>query len=160
MKLDRAEEDRVTDSSSKVTRRAYSARPNYRFLSGDLTAVISADYAFELDESGVYSSASSRSDSPEFRRQVRLGRKSSIRRGDLIECSRPVPSSLPVNIPDWSKILRDDYRVRRRRRGGSLENDFDYGDEDEGAVDGCHRTSSWRGRGFCRFAYSRVWDGP
>lgn len=43
------------------------------------------------------------------------------------------PASLPVNIPDWSKILKDEYRDNRRR--DSDDDDFDY-DEDEAAENG------------------------
>lgn len=117
--------------------RTYLGRPNYRFLSSDLTAVSSAESAFELDESDVFFSASSRSDSPEFRRPSRSGRKVSSKRGDLAERPRATPSSLPVNVPDWSKILRDEYRDCSRRRGDGLENYFDA-EEDDGddACDG------------------------
>ncbi|OWM68896.1 uncharacterized protein LOC116210030 [Punica granatum] len=122
-----------------ATGKTYFARPNYRFLSGDPTAVGPADSAFELDESDLYFSASARSDSTEFRRPARPGRKTSSKHGDLIDRPRAAaPSSLPVNIPDWSKILREEFRDSVRRRGDSLDNVFDDGedgDEDEEAGD-------------------------
>jgi hypothetical protein len=37
-------------------------------------------------------------------------------------------SSLPVNIPDWSKILRDEYRDNRR--GDSVDYDDVDGDDE------------------------------
>ncbi|KAK4789702.1 hypothetical protein SAY86_017006 [Trapa natans] len=121
--------------------RTYFGRPNYRFFSSDLAAFSPADSAFELDESDVYFSASSRSDSPEFRRQSRSGRKpSGSKRGDLVG-ERPrvaAKSSLPVNIPDWSKILRDEYRDCSRRRGDSLDNCFDA-EEDHYEDNGVNR---------------------
>ncbi|KAK4791404.1 hypothetical protein SAY86_031817 [Trapa natans] len=106
--------------------RTYYGRPNYRFISSDLAPVSPADSALELDESDVYFSAFSRSDSPECHRPSRSSRKPS-------SSERPratSASSLPVNIPDWSKILRDEYRDCSRRRGDCLENFFDT-DEDE-----------------------------
>ncbi|KAK7245131.1 hypothetical protein RIF29_39966 [Crotalaria pallida] len=39
------------------------------------------------------------------------------------------PSSLPVNVPDWSKILKEDYKDRKR---GNIifDNIEDFGDDD------------------------------
>lgn len=123
-------------SSSMATGRTYLARPSYQFLSTDLKAVAPADSAFELEESDVYFSASSRSDSPEFRGPSCHGRKRFNQCGDLVESPRAVPSSLPVNIPDWSKILRGEYRNGSRRKVVGLENDLEESDEEEGAGDG------------------------
>ncbi|PPD83346.1 hypothetical protein GOBAR_DD19710 [Gossypium barbadense] len=43
------------------------------------------------------------------------------------------PASLPVNIPDWSKILREEYRDNRRR-SESDDNDVEADDWSEGGV--------------------------
>ncbi|KAK4792903.1 hypothetical protein SAY86_023338 [Trapa natans] len=105
-----------------ATRRAYS------FISGDLSSSISGDSAYELNESDIYSAAFSRSEPPEFPKLVRPVRKLSIRRRDPIG-----RTSLPLNVPDWSTILKEEHGDRRRRRGCILENEFDYGnDEEEG----------------------------
>ncbi|XP_022730702.1 uncharacterized protein LOC111285485 [Durio zibethinus] len=100
--------------------KSYS-RPNYRFLSSDqqLQATLSHDStAFELDESDIYNnSVSTRSDSPEFR-TGRVVKKPLAKRGGGGGGDSGVgrtPASLPVNIPDWSKILREEYRDNRRR---------------------------------------------
>lgn len=114
-----------------ATSKSYFPRQNYRFLTGDQTlhAPLSHDSAFELDESDLYnSSAATLSNSPEFRKAVSgsgLNKKSTA-------AARTVggtPSSLAVNIPDWSKILRDEYRENRRRYD-------DNGDEFDDEVDG------------------------
>ncbi|XP_019166528.1 PREDICTED: uncharacterized protein LOC109162264 [Ipomoea nil] len=105
--------------------KSYFARGNYRFLSSDRDAPAAAagDSVFELDESEVWS-AEPRVASPECRKAVasaRVSRKQSS--GDR------VPASLPVNVPDWSKILKEEYRENRRR--DSYEEDLEekYGDD-------------------------------
>ncbi|XP_021887022.1 uncharacterized protein LOC110806456 [Carica papaya] len=110
--------------------KSYYARPSYRFLPSDQHhhSSISTDSGFELDESDLYNSGSARPNSPDVRKPVsssRIGKKPSGKRvesaGDRIGAT---PSSLPVNIPDWSKILRNEYRENRRT------NDDDYDDVD------------------------------
>ncbi|KAJ4830239.1 hypothetical protein Tsubulata_040598 [Turnera subulata] len=125
-----------------ATSKSYFPRQqNYRFLTSNHQGSFTNDSSsFELDESDIYSSHSS--DSPEFRKQVpssRLSKKSASsaaaaaangvsaanRRGGT-------PSSLPVNIPDWSKILKEEYRDSRRRDFDDVDDDGD----DEEAADG------------------------
>ncbi|XP_062082081.1 protein S40-4-like [Humulus lupulus] len=114
--------------------KSYFARQNYRFLSSDRdyrTAVVTADSsAFELDESDMYNSA--RSNSPEFRKPVTgsrlMSKKTSSKRSvaDPGDRTGGTASSLPVNIPDWSKILRDEYRDNRRGERVDDDDDDDY----------------------------------
>lgn len=81
----------------------YRARPNYRFLPND-RSLTNDSMIFELDESDVWSTeAPSQSQSPEIR-------KVSSSSGNGRVCG---PSSMPVNVPDWSKILKDEYRENR-----------------------------------------------
>ncbi|CAK7332343.1 unnamed protein product [Dovyalis caffra] len=138
-----------------ATSKGYFARQNYRFLSNDLThhAPLTHDSAFELDESDIYHHTTSRSNSPEFCKPVlssRLAKKStsSCRRTDPGDRAGGKPSSLPVNVPDWSKILKDEYR-----RGSDVVDDGVGDDDDdvngEDCLDGGLRvplTSCWRGR--------------
>ena len=117
--------------------KSYYSRPNYRFLSSDqqLQATLSHDStAFELDESDIYSnSVSTRSDSPEFR-SSRVAKKPSTKRGGAGDSGvGGTPASLPVSIPDWSKILREEYKDNRRR--SESDNDDVEGDDwSEGGV--------------------------
>ncbi|KAK7262307.1 hypothetical protein RJT34_29873 [Clitoria ternatea] len=64
---------------------------------------------FEFDESDIYNSNSNsaRVNSVEFRRSIhgRTCKKPSSSGGRA-----GAPASVPVNIPDWSKILGDEYR--------------------------------------------------
>ncbi|KAI6669380.1 hypothetical protein NL676_004265 [Syzygium grande] len=122
-----------------ATARNHICRPSYRFLDADLAASASRDSSsFELDESDLYSSP--RPDSPDSRGDrpapnARIRKKPPATR-------RP---SLPVNVPDWSKILRGEYRENRRR--DSLENGFfdDDDDEDDDAKDNGEEEDEGRG---------------
>ncbi|XAR59970.1 hypothetical protein NMG60_11033170 [Bertholletia excelsa] len=105
--------------------KSYYPRANYRFLPSDQTAPVTVDSMFELDESEVWNSA--RSSSPEFRRAApssRVSKKPSSKR------SSEAASSLPVNVPDWSKILKDDYKDNRRRDFDEDDTDYDGNDGD------------------------------
>ncbi|GMI97002.1 hypothetical protein like AT5G60680 [Hibiscus trionum] len=117
--------------------KSYYSRPNYRFLSSDqqLQAALSHDSAaFELDESDIYNNGvSTRSVSPEFRSTTRVTKKSSTKRGGADPVVRGAPASLPVNIPDWSKILKEEYRDNRRR-SESDDDDAEGDDWSEGGV--------------------------
>ncbi|GMY10337.1 Senescence regulator [Fagus crenata] len=120
--------------------KSYYARPSYRFLPNerDQHTPIAHDTSFEIDESEIYNSV--RSDSPEFRKPFpssRLSKKSTSKPSRADAADRVVaggtPSSLPVNIPDWSKILRDEYKDNRRR--DSVDDDeWDCDDESENGV--------------------------
>lgn len=108
--------------------RGYCGRSSYRFLPSDQS--LSGDsMIFELDESDIWSAAAAaQSQSPEIRKaSSRMSRKSSSSAASSAASVRGGggPSSLPVNVPDWSKILKEEYRENRRR-----DSDEDYDDED------------------------------
>ncbi|CAN0898785.1 hypothetical protein LINGRAHAP2_LOCUS19907 [Linum grandiflorum] len=92
-----------------ATSKSYFPRHNYHFLTVDHNLHHHHDSSFEFDESDIY-------ESPEFRKQVRINNKATAapRLGDRTTRSG-APSSLPINVPDWSKILKDEYRENRRR---------------------------------------------
>ncbi|CAA3029344.1 uncharacterized protein LOC111372817 [Olea europaea var. sylvestris] len=104
--------------------KTYFARANYRFLPTDQT-LTKGSTMFELDESEVWN-LESRSASPEFQKaSSRISRKTpsaiASRVGDG-------PSSLPVNVPDWSKILKEEYRENRRRDSDGDDYEEEYGE--------------------------------
>ena len=110
--------------------KSYYGRTNYRFLSGD-GPIASGDSMFELDESEIWNSGS-----PEYRKPApssRISKKSSAAKFSDAGNRRAVAtaSSLPVNIPDWSKILKEEYRDNRRRESDDDDED-DAGEEDGG----------------------------
>lgn len=87
-----------------------------------------SDSLFEFDESELYNVNSPRTNSPEFRKSVRASRfhGNSPSSGGRVGA----PASLPVNVPDWSKILGNEYRQNRRRNHDD-ECDEDGGDDEE-----------------------------
>ncbi|GLT33798.1 hypothetical protein SLA2020_083590 [Shorea laevis] len=112
--------------------KSYYSRTNYRFLSSDHQhhETRGHDSSFELDESDLYNTAATRSDSPEFPNS-RVANRPSAKRGD--SAVGGTAASLPVNIPDWSKILREEYRDNRRR-SESDDDDVERDDWYEGGV--------------------------
>ncbi|KAG7564537.1 Senescence regulator S40 [Arabidopsis suecica] len=99
-----------------TTRKSYYQRPSHRFLPTDRTYHITGDSEFEFDESDLYSS---RSDSPDFRRKLITSNR---RSSPATVTTTTVASSLPMNVPDWSKILGKENRHIRRK---SIDNDDD-----------------------------------
>ncbi|XP_022140623.1 uncharacterized protein LOC111011233 [Momordica charantia] len=116
-----------------ATGKSCYGRSNYRFLpGGHLHHSFASDSSFELSESDIYNSASSKS--PEMRRSVAPGAriskkpspKRSVESGDWGGARGGGASSLPVNIPDWSKILKEEYREKSR---------WEYDEDSEGDGD-------------------------
>ncbi|KAJ8551880.1 hypothetical protein K7X08_028323 [Anisodus acutangulus] len=113
--------------------KSYFTRANYRFLSSDRNVVpVTSDTMFEFDESDVWNnSPATRSSSPEFRKSVtssRINRKQAKSDRNITGVTATATAaSLPVNVPDWSKILKDEYRENRRI---DSDDDFDGGDDD------------------------------
>ncbi|KAL7594994.1 uncharacterized protein LOC111897790 [Lactuca sativa] len=111
--------------------KSYYARSNFRYFSGERDVSIGTDSMFELDESDIWNVAAS----PELRKTVpssRISKKSSavVKREEI----GGTASSLPVNVPDWSKILKEDYRDNRRRNDDEDDdiNENNYGDDGTG----------------------------
>ncbi|KAI4373529.1 hypothetical protein MLD38_011648 [Melastoma candidum] len=102
-------------------------RSSYRFLTPSPAASSAHPEphpSFELDESDLYSpNTLTVEPSPVW--------SSPSRRAAASRRSEPAltnPSSLPVDVPDWSKILMGEYR----KGGGGYNNDYGDGDEEEG----------------------------
>ncbi|KAK9072614.1 hypothetical protein SSX86_009049 [Deinandra increscens subsp. villosa] len=110
--------------------RSYYGRSTYRYFSGEREgpmATMAPESMFELDESDIWNVAAS---SPEMRKAVpssRISKKLSSKRGEI----GGTASSLPVNVPDWSKILKEDYSQNRRRD----DDDDDFEEFDDGEDD-------------------------
>ncbi|KAL4590522.1 hypothetical protein LXL04_003454 [Taraxacum kok-saghyz] len=104
--------------------KSYYARQNYRFLSNERNSAVGSDSLFKLNGSDVWNV----SVSPESRKTVmdsRIGQSSSsvaVMQGEV----GGTVSSLPVNVPDWSKILKEDYIENRRRDSDDDDFDDDY----------------------------------
>ncbi|KAJ4971345.1 hypothetical protein NE237_004444 [Protea cynaroides] len=112
--------------------KSYLPRPSYRFLGGDTENSIRSESAFEFDEADLWNSNHATASPPEFKKMMIHGSRVSKKSSKRVDNHRPAEatgSSLPVNIPDWSKILKEDYRGNSRR---GIDGDFDDDDDDDG----------------------------
>lgn len=105
----------------------------------------STENIFEFDESEVWTSSSNQAaPSPEARKKIiDLPKKLQPRKtiSSVVGLGSAAASSLPVNIPDWSKIMKDDDDCYHRHRQGSWD---DVEEEDGG---GDHRETTGKGVG-------------
>ncbi|RYQ98002.1 hypothetical protein Ahy_B08g094076 isoform B [Arachis hypogaea] len=111
-----------------ATGKGHIARSSYRFLPSSIDRDTFTDSAFEFDESDLYSN-SARANSPEFRKTVRASSRlsSKSKSSSASSYSGGRPASVPMNVPDWSKILGQEYRENRRRE---VEEDDDAETDD------------------------------
>ncbi|MED6188876.1 hypothetical protein PIB30_090100 [Stylosanthes scabra] len=114
-----------------ATSKSHISRPSYRFLPSSIDRDTFTDSAFEFDESDLYSN-SHRANSPEFRKTVRASSRlsSKSKSSSASSYSGGRPASVPMNVPDWSKILGQEYRENRR-------SEVEEEDEDADADGGC-----------------------
>lgn len=97
-----------------ATSKSYYPRRSYRFLPSDSPHLGPAteSSSFEFDESDFFNNSDH---SSEFPRKPTVSssrvNKKPTKRADS---TGGTSASLPVNIPDWSKILKDEYRDNRR----------------------------------------------
>ncbi|KAH6762355.1 hypothetical protein C2S52_019788 [Perilla frutescens var. hirtella] len=107
-----------------------AATKSHRYLVG-AARLTSADQ-FEFDESDVWSSNDTTSQHENNRKCISNPRphRKPLRKGGVERV--PVgPKSLPVNIPDWSKILRGEYGAR----AGECIDDYEEEEEEEDGND-------------------------
>lgn len=108
--------------------KGYFARRNHLFLSvsGDRdSSLTNSDTMFEFEESDIYNS--NHANSIEFRKSIhgsRLAKKPSSPKQKQMDAG-VAPASMPVNIPDWSKILGDEYKNNYTKRNYVEEEDED-----------------------------------
>jgi hypothetical protein len=107
-----------------ATSKCYYPRPSHRFFTTDQHVTATSD--FELDEWDLFNTGSDSSSSFSFSDlTITSGRTGTNRQIHGGSDSGKAASSLPVNVPDWSKILGDE---SRRQRKISNEEEVD-GDE-------------------------------
>ncbi|KAG9445605.1 hypothetical protein H6P81_011733 [Aristolochia fimbriata] len=111
--------------------RNYLSKPAFRFFTDDTRNSTDASDAahFEFDEADLWNSGDARA---EFKKSIPSSRSVSKKSAKRVDGGgdRAAASSVPVNIPDWSKILREDYRDARRRDLEGADED-DEGDADD-----------------------------
>lgn len=104
-----------------------AASKSHRYLGGaDTLTLASPDDQFELDEADVWSTDDI-IDLPETKKQVYYHRRpvrKPLRKSAAVDHPPPMgPKSLPLNIPEWSKILGGEYT---RRAGDCEEEEEEY----------------------------------
>ncbi|BFG35976.1 uncharacterized protein Pyn_16062 [Prunus yedoensis var. nudiflora] len=125
---------------------SFHSKPNSIFPTSSIgDNPIGSDGLFEFDEADIWSSSNpvaeqKKSAIPSYRELKKMGRKSTMlmSMADQKSSAKVTSASLPVNIPDWSNILKEAYKDQRQRDsdedGG--EEDFDGGDDDDDGGDG------------------------
>lgn len=99
-----------------ATSKCYYPRPSHRFFSSEQHVTSASD--FELDEWDLYNTGSDSASSFNFGDLTissgRTGANRKSRTGSVSEkFVGTAASSLPVNVPDWSKILGEESRRRQ-----------------------------------------------
>ncbi|WJX44170.1 hypothetical protein P8452_31181 [Trifolium repens] len=118
----------------------YFARRNHFFLSvsndrdSSLSLTTDSDSAFEFNESDIYNS--NHANSVEFHKSIHGSRSIKKQSSSKVKDAGAnyvggAPASMPVNIPDWSKILGDEYTNNYMKRNG-MEEDEDEDDDENG----------------------------
>lgn len=91
---------------------------NYLYLGGgggERVNPLSSDHAlFEFDETDIWNSNNEISTEPKNSIPNSRSSKRPVKRTEAIDRKPVTGTSLPVNIPDWSKILREEFKNRRR----------------------------------------------
>ncbi|CAA7017795.1 unnamed protein product [Microthlaspi erraticum] len=100
-----------------ATSKCYYPRPSHRFFTSEQQVTSASD--FELDEWDLYNTGSDSTSSFSFGDLTissgRTGANRKSRTGSVSDkFSGTAASSLPVNVPDWSKILGEESRRRRQ----------------------------------------------
>ncbi|KAK4408506.1 hypothetical protein Sango_0431600 [Sesamum angolense] len=98
--------------------RSYLGRSNYRFLPID-HGLSNDSIILELDESEVWNSGALSPSSEIRKSSYRIHRKRSA----------GARASSPVNVPDWSKILKEEYRENGRREGDDYEEEVEENED-------------------------------
>ena len=117
-----------------ATWKSFHAKPSYNNIYSSTSSEsdnnnnnpVASDSLFEFDEADVWNSnhvspLETKKTLPTPRQPKKVTRKKDI--GDR---TMVASTSLPMEIPDWSKILKDDYRDHRKR-----DSDEDVVDEHE-----------------------------
>ncbi|KFK24774.1 hypothetical protein AALP_AA8G023000 [Arabis alpina] len=118
-----------------ASRKLFSVKPKYIYPVTEQEIMSeNDDNVFEFDESDIHHIGDHQSlNSFDAKRSVSISRlrRKPVKIGDSDNRKTPKTGSLPVNIPDWSKILRGEYRSHV-----VPEDDSDDDDEEDDDGDG------------------------
>ncbi|KAK8636321.1 hypothetical protein V6N13_124068 [Hibiscus sabdariffa] len=154
----------------------FGSKPSYIYPAKDSDDAITNDAVFEFDEADIWNYNSSEANEQDGKKPLPSSRASSKkipRKMEFISVSHKTQkiasASLPVNVPDWSKILKAEYRVHgdkdaegggdgdgrvppheylARRRGASFSVHEGMGRTLKGRDLRCVRNAVWKETGF------------
>ncbi|GMY14747.1 Senescence regulator [Fagus crenata] len=116
-----------------ASRKIFHAKPSciYSTSESDNINPVASNNLFEFDEADVWNSnhvslQETKKTLPTPRQLKKVTRK----RDMLGDMTMVASTSLPMNVPDWSKILKDDYKEHRKRDSDEDVDDDDYEDQD------------------------------
>lgn len=117
-----------------ASKKFFKARANYIYPTlesddNDINPILTPENVFEFEEadvwnSNVVSSVETKKTIPSSRSSKKVARKVEMDRTPVVTCA-----SLPLNIPDWSKIYRDDRRKEHKELGDYIDDESDYEDD-------------------------------
>ncbi|CAN6809821.1 hypothetical protein Bca4012_000130 [Brassica carinata] len=131
-----------------ASRKHFFGKPNYIYPQPEPEMSENDENVFEFDESDIHNLGDHRLPSSfEAKRSIsisRLRRKPAKVGDSSVSVNRKAPKtgSLPVNIPDWSKILKSEYRSHVV----VPDDDTDEDDEDEEDTNGGDTAAATGGR--------------
>ncbi|TVT97695.1 hypothetical protein EJB05_57036, partial [Eragrostis curvula] len=117
---------------ARSTRSAATERAYLQFAPPPRGAVANSPAGEEFDESDIWGAFSQAAPDPTPAEPPRARPAPAARKAKPAKAAPAAHGSLPVNIPDWSKILGDEYRGHHGAAAGDWE--LDDGD-DEDVVD-------------------------
>lgn len=113
------------------SRKSFLSRSSYIFpTTSEIEASFNTNSSqvteFELDEADVWNMSYSNSNMTESKKCVLPGLKKVSRKMESSKRVNPIgSSSLPMNIPDWSKILKDEYKKKKNKESSDDDEDGD-----------------------------------
>ncbi|CAL0321393.1 unnamed protein product [Lupinus luteus] len=124
-----------------ASRKSYLAKPNYIYPATPDTNFIpkSSESVFDFDEAEVWniSNNTNTNNTHEAKKSLPTLKISSRKVDAVGRVTHTLvgPASMPVNIPDWSKILKHEYK--EHKKWDTDDDDEDFGDDDAD-VEGHH----------------------
>lgn len=128
----------ILPSSMASKKIFHASRPSYIFPTSICDNKVGAvDGLFEFDESDVWSNNNNNQVSAleTTKKPIPSCKKLISGRKTMVVSERKTSASLPVNVPDWSQILKDDYKEQVARRHRHQISDDDDFDDDEDHID-------------------------
>nr|XP_043610765.1 uncharacterized protein LOC122582440 [Erigeron canadensis] len=100
---------------------------NHRYFSGETVTPTATNLTFEFNEFDIWNAVAA--SSPEFHKNARISKKPSPSPSPANrENHRMASSSLPVDVPDWSMILKNELPEHRRI---NIAGDDEFDEDDE-----------------------------